>query len=520
MLSLAFILAMSVSMVAEGGSIHRQWVQDWGNDALLWVTLCLIPVTWAFDELGRCLMWSRWRGGAPTWQLHWMGVMPVLSLRADEVRSVRRRMARIGVHLWGLLHACWLIGLAWLLSINLSDPAWQWVARAWMYAAAIVLVLVHLNPFKEGALQGLLEEWWQLPDMQGRGRAWWLHQCAGFACRWVGRCPDPSVPVPSGYLPRRAIVLVPLGWCVHWVVTMWMVDWLSPQHPLVALVLWVSVVQALVVLPAWRVWRHTLAAMPEARARWRWRAAMLLTSGALAALILFVPWPRHVLALAVVDLPSESLLVAPVDGVIATEMVASGDQVYHGQVLWSLIPSSMAGVDRDADGMVEAPGGWGLVPIASEGTGRLLWALDGEAPGRAVRQGQLLARVLPPTPPSLTWVLPASRVRDLASVQTLTARLVEQPEQELSLSPMALRPYAVRRLPLAALSARMGGNVAVVDGDKEGLTPAEPMVALTAALRQPLERVGGRAWVKLQLAPQSLGWQWWSRARDLWLAAR
>lgn len=516
------MVATAITMAASLGEMRQQWAQDWASGPVPWLTLALLPVAWAFDELGRCLMWSRWRDGAMAgWRVQWAGICPVMVLDPEDVRRLRHRDSRLSVHLWGLVHAGLLTGLAWMLSRTLSDPGLQWVARSWMYASLIVLVCVLLNPFWPGTAQWLLQEWSHVPDLAANSRAWWMRLTLRLASRMLGLRPcDGLLSARNRQLPAWAIWHAPLGWCVHWIVAIWLVQELSPRHPHLALLMLASAVQALVLHP-FVIWARAAWRQSESAAfRQRLMGAMVLMLAMLLGVLFGVPWPRHLIAPAVVGLPEGMEVVSPVDAVISAELALDGQRVYDGQPLWSLQPLRLQSVNRDADEMLDAPGNWGQATLRSVGAGQLLWRLTGDPLGRVVRRGQVLAQLVPQTPPVLRWVVPASRVPELKDVRRVRVRLNEQPGRELFVRATGLSPRPVHRLPAAALSTRLGGPVAVLEGDASGLTPAEPMVLLDAPLLEQLPRVGGRAWVRMDLVPQPLGDQWWARVKALWMAGR
>jgi hypothetical protein len=524
--ALLAIVATAVSMVADLGEVRRQWAQDWASGPVPWLTMVLMPVVWAFDELGRCLMWSRWRDHAPArWRVVWVGICPVPVLHPDDVTRLRQRRKRISVHLWGLLHGGLLTGLAWMLSRNLDDPGQQWVARSWMYASLIVLLCVWINPFWQGAGQSLLQEWGRVPNLAARSRAWWRRLtwelALGLASGLTGaRSGDVARSAQDGQLPVWAICHAPLGWCVHWWVAIWLVQTLSPRYPHLALLMLLSASLALVVNPLARATRQAWMHPNLAEHHLRMLIAAALVGATLGGGLFGVPWPRQLMAPAVIGLPAGMEVVSPADAVIATELALDGQSVYDGQALWALQPLHLQGVDRDADEMLDAPGNWGLATLRSAGSGQLQWRLPGDPVGRVVRRGQVLAQLVPHTPPVLRWVVPASRVADLKDVQRVRVRLHEQPGRELLVRVSRWNPVPVQHLPAAAMSTRWDGPVAILQGDVSGLVPAEPLVQLEAPLSERLPRVGGRAWVRMDMVPQALGLQWWARIRALWLAGR
>jgi putative peptide zinc metalloprotease protein len=515
-------LLAALNILAHLGDVQQQWTQDWASGPMPWLTLMLMPVAWAFGELGRCLMWLRWHDRSPTrWRLTWIGVCPAMVLDPDAVKRLRHRPARMAVHAWGLLHAALLVALAWGLSRTLGDLDMQWVARAWMYASLIVLLAMLLNPFWPGAGQMLLQEWLHVPDLAARSRAWWRHRGLDLTLILLGqRQGAPVRPRLDSHLPRWAIWHAPVSWCVHWALANWLVQALSAQHPHLALWVLASAVLALMVFPLVRMTGAAWVQPELVRHRFHGLGALACAAALLAWVLLVLPWPRHIMAPAVVALPPDMALVSPVDGVIAAELALDGQSVYAGQVLWALQPLHLQSVNRDADEMLDAPGNWGQVALRSAGAGLLLWRLPGDPVGRVVRRGQVLAQLVPQTPPVLHWVVPRSRAGDLQDVRRVRVRLLEQPERELRVSPALLNPSPVQRLPSAALGTRRGGPVAILQADPDGLTPAEPLVQLQAPMSDTLPRVGGRAWVRMDLAPQALGLQWWAQIRALWLAGR
>jgi hypothetical protein len=506
-------------MAGDWADIQRQWQQDWLSGPAPWLTLLFLPTSWAFHELGRWLMWLRWRGRSARWRLSWTGGLPVACLDPAEVVALRSRAQRASVHLWGLVHAGLLMSLAWALSRLLTDPVTQLLARAWLYAASITLVFVDLNPLWRGAVLQLLQEWWRQPDLVGRSTAWWRGQCLRLAGRLAGMDRgDLHDAVPWVHLPGWAIWHAPLAWCVNWLAAAWLAQALSQRHPHLALLVLASATLALLVQPLWRGLQAILAwpALVAHRSRLLW--ALVVPAAVLAVLLLACPWPQQLVVPGVVWLPERSRLVAPVDGVIAAMQVQDGQPVYEGQALWSLAPLHLRAVDLDADQMVDAAGDWGQVPLHSPDAGTLMVSLAGELDGRVVRRGQVLGQVLPQGAATVRWVVPASRAQDLLGVRRLSVRLLEQPELVIPavLTPQGAMP--VTQLPSMSLSARAGGPVAVLQSDPQGLMPAEPMVWMEARLDRAWPRSGGLAWVKLEMAARPLGWQWCSRVRQLWRA--
>jgi len=514
-------LLSGFGMLAGWDGLKQDWQEDWSSAALSWVTLMLVPLAWMVSEVGRGLMWARWHGQAPQWRLRWIGLAPMWLLDPAELARSRQRVQRLSVNAWGLLFAGLLVAVSWVWSHQVSDAMWQSLARAWFHASVLALVLFQLNPFWEGAAQRGLQEWWHLPDLPGTSKRWWGDRAMGVAAVMSGqRAGHGSGRRRDAPVPWLVVAYAPACWWVNGVGVLWLVDWFGVHHPTLALLLMASAAWALALRPlctgAWRAWCQ----LDPMHGRGRFLLSSLTVLGLGLYVAWAVPWSRCILTQAVVTLPEDLVLRSPVDGRVTELAVEDGQSVYVGQALMGVRPLALDGVDQDADDMVEAPGQWGLHALSSPGAGQLI--LEGvQGTGEpVVRKGQVLARLLPQSPPQLSWVVPARHAQAIQQVRAIRARPVDQPQQQWQVVLSSLRAAPASTLPAQALSTRRGGVIPVMDKDPQGLTPAEPMIAMLAQLAAPVERIGGRVWLRMDLPPQPLGWQLWARLRELWQAAR
>jgi hypothetical protein len=508
-------------MCWDWAALSHQWTQDWLSGPAPWLTLLFMPACWAFRELGRWLMWCRWRGPAVRWRLNWVGPWPVPGLDPAEVAGLRGRAQRVSLHAWGLIHGGLLLSLSWTLSQSLQDEAWRLVARAWLYASGITLLLVDCNPLWRGGVLALLQEAARQPDLAARSQAWWLRKGLHLAGLLAGlRGAAWRSHLPRVHLPAWAIWHAPLAWCMQWVLACWLVQVFAHRHPHLALVLLGSAGMTLLLQPLWRGWRLVLASPALAARRARLQGALMGMVVALGAWLFIWPWPQNLVVPGVVWLPTQARVVAPVDGVLVSVLARGGQAVGEGQALWRLVPLHLRALDVDADQMVDAPGDWGRLTLRSEVAGTWHASLDGDTDGRVVRRGQELGVVLPEGPATVRCVVPASHAGDLLNIRQVSVRLQEQPEHLLVARRTAAQAQPLLQLPARNLSGHSGGPVAVLSDDPQGLTPAEPMVGLDVQVDQALPRTGGLAWVKLGMAPQPLAWQAWGTLRAMWRAGR
>ncbi len=514
-------LLTGFGMLAGWDGLQRDWREAWSSGALSWITLMLVPLAWMVGEVGRALMWARWHGRMPQWRLRWLGLVPMWLLDPADLARSRQRAQRLSVNLWGLLHALLLVAVAWVVSRLVSDAPMQHLGRAWFHAAVLALVVFQLNPFWDGAAKCWLQEWWHVPDLDGSSRRWWARSIMKQARRWSG-LPAEHWPASQGEtaVPALVVTYAPLGWLVHVLALIWLVTWLGVHHPTLALLLMWSAGWALGLRPLGMGFALAWRQLDPASGRWRMALLGLMVLGLGAYVAMVVPWPRSIVTQAVVTLPEDMVLRSPVDGRLTELVVVDGQSVFAGQALLAVRSLAVDAVDADADAMVEAPGQWGMRTLGSPGAGRVLLPRADGMRDRVVRKGQVLARLLPHSPPQLSWVVPARHAQALQQVRWIRARPIDQPQQQWQVMLSGLRAEPAARLPAQALSARHGGVIPVLDSDPQGLTPAEPMIALQAQLAAPVERIGGRVWVRMELPPQPLGWQLWTRLCELWQAAK
>jgi len=79
-------------------------------------------------------------------------------------------------------------------------------------------------------------------------------------------------------------------------------------------------------------------------------------------------------------------------------------------------------------------------------------------------------------------------------------------------------PAASGRLPSAALGTRGGGLFAVDPTDSDGVTILQDVFHLELQLEEPIDRLGGRAYVRFDHGQEPLAQQWYRTLRQLFLS--
>jgi putative peptide zinc metalloprotease protein len=151
----------------------------------------------------------------------------------------------------------------------------------------------------------------------------------------------------------------------------------------------------------------------------------------------------------------------------------------------------------------------GDLAVRARTAGRAVWTREGDLPGSYAKRGQMLGYVLGPEPAQVRLVLrDEDLLRVRGRIQAIEVRLAETPLQALPARLVNETPAATRQLPSAALGDRHGGPVAIDPADSEGLRSQAPVFLLDVQVPDAsVEHMGGRAWVKLVLPSEPIGWQ-------------
>ncbi len=107
------------------------------------------------------------------------------------------------------------------------------------------------------------------------------------------------------------------------------------------------------------------------------------------------------------------------------------------------------------------------------------------------------------------------RIRERTeSVQIL---LVERLDEPLTATISREVPAASFSIPSAALGDTGGGSLAVDPSDPSGTTTLEQVFHVELIFDEPVDRLGGRTYVRFDHGMEPLGWQWYRQLRQLFL---
>jgi putative peptide zinc metalloprotease protein len=387
----------------------------------------------------------------------------------------------------------------------------------------------------------------ELPNLAVRSRAWW----ASTWQRWIGV----GQPLPAGALAageaKWLVVYAPASWAYRLALLFALVLWVG-RHS------WLLGWLASLVLVGWLVTTvgsgllRSAAAAPELAARRR-----VLTIGASAAVVLLaglflVPAPASVVARGVVWPPDQAQLRPEISGFVERQLVADGAAVTAGDVVLNLSDPELVAqhektvgersgllaqqyqallqdparagdlnqqIERNAAEQEHAEEQLAGLKVRARSAGRAIWPREEDTLGTYAQRGRMVGYVLGSDPAQVRLVLrDEDLLRVRGRVQSVEVRLAQAPWIAHAAVLQNETPAATRQLPSAALGDRHGGPVAVDPADGDGLRTQLPVFLMDVQVPAlPAGHVGGRAWVKLALPPEPLGWQALRMARQLLL---
>jgi putative peptide zinc metalloprotease protein len=265
-----------------------------------------------------------------------------------------------------------------------------------------------------------------------------------------------------------------------------------------------------------------------------------------------VPLPASVVTQGVVWPPDHAQLRPDAAGFVEQPLVRDGDAVQQGQVVLRLADAELVAqrdkaisertglmaeqyhallldparagdvneqLARNDAELQHAEGQLAGLEVRARSTGRAVLPHEQDMDGTFVQRGAMVGYVLGPEPAQVRAVLrDEDLLRVRGRVRAVEVRLADSPWTARAAQLRSETPAATRQLPSAALGDRQGGPVAVEPADKDGLRTQAPVFLVDVVVPDlPAGHVGGRAWVKLQLPSEPLGWQAVRNLRQLLL---
>lgn len=517
------------------------------NLLMLWL---VFPVLKLAHEFGHAFA-VKARGG----EVHEMGVMimvltPVPYVDASSAWALRSKWQRITVGAAGMMVELFIASLALFLWLAAEPGVFRALMFNVMLIAGISTVLFNANPLLRFDGYYVLMDWLEIPNLRQRGTQYLIY----LAERYLFGRREAEAPLSTR--GERA-------WFVGWslgsffyriLIIVAILVFLGEQSLLLGVIFAAFTAFAWFVAPAVKIGNYLLGSPKIRRVRGRAIAVTAAAVFGFLALAFAVPIPLRTTAQGVVWLPEEGFARAGADGFVDRVVAAPGSWVKAGETLietsdvllateLKVLESRLTELDAKyreqavtdrvraeildeerrfaRQNLERARERAAELTVKAKADGEFVLPRAPDLPGRYVRHGELLAHVVN-TEAIIVRAIVSQQDIDLVRNTTrgVEVRLVDRLDDTIRSTLKRVVPSAGDQLPTAALGTQGGGAVAVDPGDRDGRKALQRYfqvdIELPDSKRSP--HVGARAYVRFDHGWEPLGFQWYRRARQLFLS--
>jgi len=521
------------------------------DDPQSWLLLVFVyPLVKGLHELGHGL--TAKAGGA---EVNEMGItllvfvpVPYVDASAASVLESKHRRMLIGAA--GILVELLLAAVAMFAWLQLDDGLPRELAFAIMLIGGISTLLFNGNPLLRFDGYYVLSDAIEIPNLATRAGRYYGYLARRFV---LGLKQERAPDTAGGELPwllfyGAASTLYRLS--ITFGIALFLIAVVPTLGVLMAA--WLLTIQ--LALPIGRQLGFLLTS-PVLIGR---RVRALLTVAVLVTIVLaflaIVPVPSSTKVDGVILLPEQAIVRAGVEGFFDQQLVAHGDHVQRGDILFVLGNPEMKAevaelkarvvelearrdgvrfedrvardiytqrIDELREDLRELQARYGQLTITSPANGRLQVPNVRDMQGRLVSQGTLLAYIGGGPDVRVRVVAPqedAVKIRD--GIRTIRVRPAGIGSTDIEGRHLQEAPAASDILPSTALGSRGGGGIQVDARDERGLKTLHKVFAfdVSVPLNTATQYVGSRAYVRFEHAPTPLLERWYDQVRRLVIA--
>jgi putative peptide zinc metalloprotease protein len=509
---------------------------------LAWVCF---PLLKTLHELGHALAVRRWGGEVHDAGFSLFVLVPAPYVDASASAAFPDRFARLIVAAAGMMVELFVAALALAVWMNVESGLLADLAFVMLFTAGLSTLVFNGNPLLRFDAYYMLCDAFDLPNLDSRSKAWWMRSIVRVL---RGSKAPTQEEVSKGEIKWLAFY-APAAFAYRIAISAALVLWLGSHSSSLAVLVGFALGGNLLVKPVWAWTTRVLSSIPQGATRRR--AAIVAGSSGLALLVFLcaVPLPFHTTAAAVVWPPERARVRLATDGFVKELLARDGDRVAAGQVLVKLedpaliaqrdkLTSRIEQLQADRFGAATAENAGnaeeeiaktraelanveqkiGQLELRAQTAGTFVMPHQDDLTGTFIPQGTTLAHVLESTDVTVRAALPeydAALVRE--SVRHIEVRMADEPGSSRA-ELVRDAPAATTELPSAVLGDRAGGPHATDPADKDGLHTQYPVVLIDLKLpARALNRIGARAWVRFDLAPQPLAGRFVREVRQVLL---
>lgn len=517
------------------------------NLLMMWL---LFPVLKLAHEFGHAFAVKAYGG-----EVHEMGAMilvltPVPYVDASSSWAFRSKWQRFLVGGAGMMVEVFIAAVAMMLWLALEPGILRALCFNVMLIAGVSTVIFNANPLLRFDGYYMLADLLEIPNLRTRSTQYLVYLCEKYL--FGRRETDP----PESTAGERAwfVGFSVASFFYRIVVIVGIFVFLGDQSLLLAVVFAGATAFAWLVLPGAKIVRYLLNS-PRIR-RERPRAIRVSASITVAILLLIfaVPLPLRTTAEGVVWVPDEGLVRTGADGFVAKIVAAPGTRVKPGDTLLVLADGDLETEVRVLEGRVRelearyrsqmvddkvkaqileeelryarsqllrANERLGELTLVAQTEGEFVLPRATNIPGRFIRKGELMAHVVNLETMTVRAIVSQQDI-DLvrARSRAVAVRLAEHIETAERGVIARIVPSATDQLPSPALGSQGGGQAALDPSDKEGLKAVQKyfLVDIDIPSRSGHLNVGGRAYVRFDHGWEPIAFQWYRRARQMFLS--
>ena len=535
----------------------QHWPELSGNlaDRLLaagnLVSIALVfPFVKLLHELGHGYAVKAYGG-----EVHEAGVMllvfaPAPYVDASASNGFRSKWVRAMVAAAGMLTELLLAALAMYVWLSVEPGAVRSVAFNVMTVAGISTLVFNVNPLLRYDGYYILCDLIEMPNLGQRANSYWgwLVQHHLFGER---EAPPPEVNAAER---RWLLAYAPAAFIYRAMVSLSIALFIANQYFFIGILLALWSVVGLILVPALRSLRFLFASPALARQRPR---ALALSGAALAGAVLLavaVPLPSSSTVQAVVWVPEGAEVHASSSGFVRAAAVQSMTPVQPGQALFELEDSALLAryqeqsarvteldvqsVQEQAEDRARAfqtrealareqaqlddlAGRVAQLSTLAQAGGTFVRASSEDLPGSYVKRGDLLGYILGPRQRTIRAVVPQDEIGMVrGALRGIEIQLADRIGTRYAGQIVRTVPMGAENLPSKALTVEGGGDFVLDPRDPAALRTLDKVFQFDIALSPaPADlRIGTRAYVRFDYAPEPLAMQLGRRLRQLLLS--
>jgi putative peptide zinc metalloprotease protein len=517
------------------------------NLIMIWL---LFPVIKALHELGHAFAVKAFGG-----EVHEMGVMilvltPVPYVDASAAWAFRSKWQRVVVGGAGMAVELVIAALALAIWVNAEPGTTRSLAYNTMLIAGVSTVAFNANPLLRFDGYYMLMDFLEIPNLRTRANQY----LAYLAERHLFGRSDAQPPTSTRGERVWFVGFSVTSFVYRILVVLAILVYVGEISFLLGVIFAVLTATVWFAIPSIKIVDYLANSPRIRRVRSRAVTATALVVGGLLALIFVVPVPERTMTEGIVWVPDEGLVRAGADGFvqkiiakpdtwvkkgnplleiydrdIATEVrvlearlqelqARHREQAVTDKVKAQILDEEMAYVRSKLEHAKERSG---ELIVNAKADGRFVLPRAVDLQGRYVHKGELMGHVVNIDTVTIRAVLSPEDI-DLVrgSTKGVDVRLAERLGAPSHAKVARLVPGASQRLPSAALGTTGGGPLAVDPSDSSGRKTLQKFFEIELKL-PPEERtldVGGRAYVRFHHGWEPIGFQWYRKARQLFLS--